>query len=164
MSDAETLTYSTHRIRAAALIVDDDDRLLLVKHVDPATGEVWWIPPGGKLEGRETIFDCVRREIWEETNLVAEVGKIVYVREVIEAEFDRRHMEIYLLGGGATGEIALGNSAGQEDEHYIRDARFLSRAGMADKLIFPPILTTQTFWDDLAAGFPTVRYLGLDAY
>ncbi|MCH8190646.1 MAG: NUDIX hydrolase [Chloroflexi bacterium] len=46
-----------HRIRCGALIVDGD-RLLLVKHRHPKTGFVWWAPPGGRVEGEESIFDC----------------------------------------------------------------------------------------------------------
>ena len=63
-----------HRIRAAAIIVGDD-RLLLVKHVHPQTGETWWVPPGGGLEGTETIHECVKREVYEETGLTIETGK-----------------------------------------------------------------------------------------
>lgn len=45
-----------HRIRAAALIVKDDS-ILLVQHVHPDTGELWWVPPGGGVE-TEILWDA----------------------------------------------------------------------------------------------------------
>ncbi len=154
-------TFSTHRIRAAALIVDDEQRLLLVKHVHPETSYTWWVPPGGGIVGTETIFECVRREVWEETNLDVTPGRIVYVRQFLDIDFDRHHLELYLLATVEAGTIALGNSVGQEDEHYIKDVRFLSRAELSEIVVHPEVLAT-TFWDDLDAGFPEVRYLGID--
>ncbi len=41
-----------HRIRVAALITRGD-AVLLVKHV--ADGHHWWVPPGGGIEGEESI-------------------------------------------------------------------------------------------------------------
>ncbi len=38
-----------NRIRSAAIIVRDN-KILLVKHVHPKTGFVWWVPPGGGIE------------------------------------------------------------------------------------------------------------------
>ena len=34
---------------------------------DPLTKEIFWYPPGGKLEGNETPVEAVRREFFEET-------------------------------------------------------------------------------------------------
>ena len=34
-----------NRIRAGVLIFDDD-KMLLVKHVDPEDGYIWWVVPG----------------------------------------------------------------------------------------------------------------------
>ena len=58
-------------VAVGALIQDESERLLLVKH-RPEKGGFWqgkWICPGGKLELGETIEDGIRREIMEETNL-----------------------------------------------------------------------------------------------
>jgi ADP-ribose pyrophosphatase YjhB (NUDIX family) len=54
-----------HRIRAAALIVNDDD-ILLVQHVHPDTSDIWWVPPGGCMEVVDTsVFHYARRETFE---------------------------------------------------------------------------------------------------
>ena len=44
--------------------------------------------------------------------------------------------------------------------HAIEDVRFIHRSEMQGMTISPDVLKT-TFWDDLADGFPSTRYLGV---
>lgn len=58
-------------VAVGAVIKDESDRVLLVKHRPEREG-FWqgkWICPGGKLELGERIEDGVRREVREETSL-----------------------------------------------------------------------------------------------
>jgi 8-oxo-dGTP pyrophosphatase MutT (NUDIX family) len=48
-------------------------QLLLVRHVDPPTGEEYWLPPGGGRERGETLAACAVREVFEETGLAVRV-------------------------------------------------------------------------------------------
>lgn len=61
-------------VRAAArvLLVDEDDRVLLIEGLDPAAPELgtWWITPGGGREGNEDATSAAIREVWEETGHV----------------------------------------------------------------------------------------------
>ena len=69
-------------ISAAALIVQRK-QLLLVNH--RARGQYdFWVPPGGKLQGSESIFDCARRETMEETGLSVVLDRIIYIVEYAE--------------------------------------------------------------------------------
>ncbi|HZU70795.1 MAG TPA: NUDIX domain-containing protein [Ktedonobacteraceae bacterium] len=50
---------------ARAIIRDEHGRFLLIRRRDNG---IWGLPAGG-LELQESILDCLKREIWEETGL-----------------------------------------------------------------------------------------------
>ena len=140
-------------ISAAALIVQDH-MILLVNHRE--AGYDFWVPPGGKLEGAESIFDCARREAWEETGLQVELDRIVYVQEFVEPDY--HFCKFFILCRAFTGSLTLANRVA--DEGFLNDARFLTENQLKERTVFPEILREQ-FWIDLEAGFPHTRYLGL---
>ena len=149
-----------HRIRAAALIIQND-QVLLVKHVHPISGFAWWVPPGGGLAPEDaSIFDCVRREVFEETGLRVELSRIVYIREFIDLENRAHNLELFLAAKSFSGELTMKNIPGKgPDEHYIKDVKWLSREAVKDLVVFPEILKDK-FWEDAQAGFLETRYLG----
>jgi 8-oxo-dGTP pyrophosphatase MutT (NUDIX family) len=51
------------------LLVDPDERLLLLHARDPATGVSHWCPVGGGVEPGESLQEAAAREAWEETGL-----------------------------------------------------------------------------------------------
>lgn len=57
------------RLAARVLLVDERQRLLLLRSVDPADGSVFWFPPGGGIEPGEDATAAAVREVWEETGL-----------------------------------------------------------------------------------------------
>ena len=62
-------------VAVGAVILDDNDRVLLVKH-KKERGGYWqgkWICPGGALELGEEIKEGIKREVREETNLEIEL-------------------------------------------------------------------------------------------
>jgi ADP-ribose pyrophosphatase YjhB (NUDIX family) len=89
------------RLRSAvrALIVDDDEHVLLVKFVFPSGIEVWALPGGGLEEG-ESHDDGLRRELHEELGLDhVEIGPHIWSREHIipmttghDGQRDRIHL------------------------------------------------------------------------
>jgi 8-oxo-dGTP pyrophosphatase MutT (NUDIX family) len=63
-----------------ALVLDPDDRILLVRFVEPIRQDSWWATPGGGLEG-ESVEEALRRELREEAGLVEfELGPTVWTR------------------------------------------------------------------------------------
>lgn len=152
------VTPMKHRIRAAAIVVEGDS-MLLVKHRQD--GRTWWVPPGGRVEGDESLIECARRETMEETGVSVELGKIAYVCESVETDY--HHCEIFFLATSYSGRVVTGQNPGvgtDDTAHTILEARFVSRREMRELTIYPSETKT-TFWDDLAAGFPETKYLGL---
>jgi 8-oxo-dGTP pyrophosphatase MutT (NUDIX family) len=152
-----------HRIRAAALITDGD-QILLVQHVHPITGEAWWVPPGGGLEASDgSIFDCAEREVFEETGLRVEVGRIAYIGEFLDQENDVHNIEVFLTATRLSGELTIRHVQGNgPDEHYIRSVKWVSRTELGQMVVYPEVLK-DTFWADRTKGFLETRYLGVQA-
>ena len=148
-----------HRIRAAALVLHQD-RLLLIKSRIPQTGEICWVPPGGGVEGEESVFDCARRETFEEAGIAVELGRVVYWGQFIDEHFAVHHFELFILCNAFSGEPTIANNAGKSDEMDVLEARFLSRQEMADLTVYPELLKDE-FWEDFGNGFPEVRFLGV---
>ncbi|TCM18927.1 ADP-ribose pyrophosphatase YjhB (NUDIX family) [Novosphingobium sp. PhB165] len=62
-----------HTIRIAAALIDDEDgRLLLVRK----TGTAWFMQAGGKIEDGENALSALRRELREEIGLSVIDGEI----------------------------------------------------------------------------------------
>jgi len=79
MADQQDGPYTGYGRRivpaVGALILDDEGRVLLVKHI-PQKGGFWagkYIAPGGRLEVGEELEEGVRREVREETGLEIDI-------------------------------------------------------------------------------------------
>ena len=63
------------------MLLDRDDRVLLVRLVDHVRGATWWCTPGGGVDPGETHEEAACREIAEETGLEnLELGPCVWTR------------------------------------------------------------------------------------
>lgn len=142
-------------ISAAAILVEDR-RVLLVRHRREGAFD-FWVPPGGKLSGSESIFDCARREAFEETGLDVELDRVLYIQEFSQPDY--HFCKFFILASSWRGAVTRENLS--EDEDFLVDARFLTRNEIAEANVVPEILTGQ-FWEDLRTGFPETRYLGME--
>ena len=142
-------------ISAAALVVQDS-RLLLVNHREAGRYD-FWLPPGVRLEGSESIMDCASRETLEETGLVVEPDRILYVQEFTEPGY--HFVKFFILCKGFSGELTLENR--DEEESFLVDAGFFSRENLQGMDVQPAILKGE-FWADLQSGQRQTRYLGLE--
>ena len=151
MAETEPMRYG---ISAAALITQQQ-RLLLVNHRKRGQYDCW-VPPGGKLQGSESIFDCARRETMEETGLSVALDRIIYIVEYTEPSY--HFCKFFIRCKTFDGNLTLANR--EQGEAFLVNVRFFSKADMAGLDVRPTILKDR-FWDDLEAGFPETRYLGV---
>lgn len=80
----------TPRAAARAIVLDPDDRILLVRFEHQRTGASWWATPGGGLAEGETHEAGLLRELAEEIGLRnIELGPCVWEREHV-FEWDER--------------------------------------------------------------------------
>ena len=127
-----------HRIRAAAIVVEGDSILLVQhQHDDISGGQSWWVPPGGGVEGEESLFECAKRETLEETGLSVELDRIAYIREFVEPGY--HHCEVFLVADSYSGTLVTGNNPGTgvfDVDHIIkgREVRPQGRDGRDDHL------------------------------
>jgi 8-oxo-dGTP diphosphatase len=98
---AVNVTTARHRVGVAAVVLDDQSRVLLLKHVFHPTAP--WGLPGGWLERDEAPATAALRELKEETGLTAVLGPVVYMTH----EALPPHIGIAYLAHTATGELRL---------------------------------------------------------
>ena len=142
-------------ISTAALIIQQRE-LLLVNHKKIGQYD-FWVPPGGKLQGGESIFDCARRETMEETGLSVALDRIIYIIEYAEPGY--HFCKFFIRCKTFSGNLTIANR--DQDETFLVNARFFSKMDMDGLDVRPTVLKNQ-FWDDLEVGFPETRYLGLE--
>ena len=98
-------------IEAVSMIVRDGERFLLVRRGRPPAFDLHAFP-GGRVEQGETLEEAARRELLEETGLVAGPVRL-HETIVLEAEHpDTRRFRLHVhLAEGAAGTLAAGDDA-----------------------------------------------------
>lgn len=79
------------KIVTAAIIFDKKGNVLLTRRKKGEQNEGFWEFPGGKLRERETLEECLRRELLEELKVHSSIGKLV-----AESTYEYDHGKIKL--------------------------------------------------------------------
>jgi 8-oxo-dGTP pyrophosphatase MutT (NUDIX family) len=79
---------------ARVILLDPDDRILLMHGYEPDNPDItWWFTPGGGLEGDETREEAALRELAEETGITdVELGPVLWQR-ICSFPFDGRRWD-----------------------------------------------------------------------
>jgi ADP-ribose pyrophosphatase YjhB (NUDIX family) len=118
--------------RYQAFIVQDD-RVLLIKHKEHASGREYWLLPGGGLEPGETQEACVAREANEETHLKVRVERLLF-DEPAESDGGYQRRKTYLCT-----PVSGRAEPGYEPESEAAEVYMISQVGWFD-------LRTESGW------------------
>lgn len=108
---------------ATAIVLDDADRILLVRHVDADH----WAAPGGTLQPGETLAAGLIREVEEETGVAVDPTRphaIADVRSRLDGgeANEWTGFRVVTFGARATGDTRPTPDAGGDSEAEIADA------------------------------------------
>ena len=73
-----------HRM-STGVIIENEDRVLLVRHIKPGAYDFWVVPSGG-VKGAETLEAAAAREAREEAGVEVAIGKLLYIEEFFSPE------------------------------------------------------------------------------
>lgn len=126
----------TPRPAARIILTDDAGRVLLFRF-DPADRPPFWCTPGGALEPGESYEEAARRELQEETGIIADPGPQVArkVAEFITIEgvpvvADERYFRVG-LPSGADPEGIDPSGHTELERAVMRSWRWFDRAALA---------------------------------
>ena len=145
-----------HRI-AAGVILEEEGRILLVRHTKPGAYD-FWVAPGGGAEGTEDLLATARREVFEECGLHVEPLLLAYIEEFSTPH--TRECKVWFTGRLVGG--TMNSSSSEAAREHIAEAAWLSRSEFEGKTVFPPMLLDE-YWQDKKNGFAFPHYVGLRA-
>lgn len=143
-----------HRL-SAGMLVEDQGRLLLVRHVKPGAYD-FWVAPGGGVQGLESLQEAARREVQEETGLDVEPQVLAYIEEMAQPEM--RHCKFWFTGRLLGGTLSTEHPEARLE--LITAAAWLSREELQQRQVFPEVLLHR-YWQDRETGFPAPIHLPL---
>jgi len=131
--------YDEVRTAARVILIDPDDRVLLLSARDPASQKVFWFVPGGGVEAGESLEQAAVRELAEEVPQAAgvELRGPVWTRQLDFSWNGRRisQAEVYFVGRLSTVFPEEEVDVGGAEAEFFEGARW---ASLADLAAWPP--------------------------
>lgn len=126
------------RNRVCAIIISDN-WILLAKQQAPTRKKPIWMPPGGGLQFGESLHTALKREVKEETGLLIEPVRLLWIHEFIEKPFHA--VEFYFECSVAGGALKLGKDPERESgDQILLDLKFVSFEEIESMNVYPEFL------------------------
>ena len=120
----------------ARVVVIHDDQIMLVRNRNAQ----FWYPPGGGWEFEdESLPECAKREVKEETNYDVTIDRMLWLSEFREK--DMVYLESFWLGKLDSGgrEAHLGHTD-RDPNGAVVEVRWFSEEELTDLTVFPATL------------------------
>jgi len=140
------------RIGAGGIILDRG-MIVLVKHGAEQHGKDFLVGPGGHVENGESIPSAVVREVKEETGLIVNPLKILFIEDMMSSQ--SRVIKIWYLCSIRSGNLSRTPNAIQEG---IIDAGLYFQHELEHELVYPSILK-ELDWDTFIKDDWATRYI-----
>ena len=131
-------------------VIDENGRVLLVKHHYEDEGRDVWMLPGGAIEDGETSPDAVIREMLEETGLIVSTGRLLW--HVEEAGSRGQRFVNYFSASVVGGKPELGADPELGDRQVLKGIAFFSRDEIQAVEHLHPTWLRDEFWTALEAN------------
>ena len=139
-------------------LIRTSNGLIMVEHKEKKNGEIL-IFPGGGMEPGENIFQAVKREVKEETNLIVRPEKIMYLRETVYG--NDSGIEFYVSCSLIDGKMVLGNDPElDENEQVLQAVREVDWEEIKDTTWYPDELHG-CLESDIKSDINNIIYLGI---
>ncbi|QHW34027.1 NUDIX hydrolase [Paenibacillus rhizovicinus] len=130
------------------IVMDKQDRVLLIQTRHTKSDGFYWIVPGGRIEEGEFSRDAAIREVKEETGLDITIKKLVWVEESKNERGQIGYIH-YFLAERTDEEPIIGHDPElQASEQKIMDVAFKDREEiMTMEKVYPEVIKHSDFWD-----------------
>ncbi len=131
------------RLSVRALILDPEDRLLLVNAYPGGQSDLW-CAPGGGCESGQSLPANLAREVYEETGLTITVGAPALVNEFHDPASGLHQVDLFFRCTVTAGSL---DDHWQDPEGVVTERRYVSRVELAaGKLRFKPDSLPDAAW------------------
>ena len=138
------------RKRSRAIIINDNKMMSMYREFDD---RVFYVFPGGGMEGNETEVECVIREVYEEFGITVKPIKKVYVYE------NEKSIEYFYLCEWCAGEFATGK--GEEyDVNANKEGVYIPKLIEISNIPNLPLMPNEvasSFYEDYTKNGITLR-------
>ncbi len=114
-----------------------------------ASGGDWRCLPGGTVEEGESLNVALMREMYEETGVSPEIGKLLYVHQFLFEESDQLEFFFHIANPGDYLEIDLENTT-----HGLHEIESIDFVDPKETFILPIFLSQETLKNQIESNAP----------
>ena len=111
----------------------------------------FWYPGGGGLNDNENLIECAKREVYEETGQIVEIGDLMYVQEFYLSDKER-FIEFFYLAKPTKNskDDLIHRDTDQDNRVKVVENRWFTEDQLKDKNItVHPYFIKENFWQDI---------------